>query len=556
MVAIRQRRGWMGSVAIGVFILWLSYVQGYAAPPHQGGDYAVPGGRFFPQTTQGEGGFSVLDDSQARFWAEYQRLGGSQTVGFPISRRFVYDGFVTQAFQKLVLQWRPDMGIAYPINVFDELSEAGHDDLLNETRQTPYPLVAFDQPHWTWAQIIANRQALLNANPAIRARYFSVSDPLNVFGVPTSAVEDMGNHYAIRTQRAVFQQWKENVPWASAGQVTIANGGSIAQELDWLPAEALIPENTPNSPATTPTPATSPVAEWQPETLLVAANSGKTLWLLQSRPDLSDVERRLLVSGDSGATWTEFTAGLPPTRCMNSITLDYNTPNHIYVSACDGLYQWDGGVWVQRSEAAFFELVIQYGDDETWWAIQPKENGGSQLTRSDDAGETWQRLAAFALGADSLIVDSSTNAILYARRVEYGSVGGPKVLRMDATVPNSAALLNVGYEPNVYNRRPTALTIDGATGDLYAATEWNSNLPTRIWRSTNADDPAVNHVFWEEQGEWEGQPTVTYMAGGRDENDRFVLYAITTSYRSATAHYTLYQSVDEGRVWQEVVIPR
>ena len=73
--------------------------------------------------------------------------------------------------------------------------------------------------------------------------YFASGDPLTIFGLPTSRVEDMGNHYALRTQRAVFQQWKENVPWASAGQVTIANGGMIAQELGWLPGEAVQPES-------------------------------------------------------------------------------------------------------------------------------------------------------------------------------------------------------------------------------------------------------------------------------------------------------------------------
>ena len=41
----------------------------------------------------------------------------------------------------------------------------------------------------------------------------------------------MGDHYAIRTQGAVFQQWKEDVPWAKAGEVTIANAGAIAYQV-------------------------------------------------------------------------------------------------------------------------------------------------------------------------------------------------------------------------------------------------------------------------------------------------------------------------------------
>jgi hypothetical protein len=166
-------------------------------------------------------------------------LGGAQTVGYPTSRRFVRDGFVTQAFQKLVLQWRPESNSAVPVNVFDELSKSGFDGTLFESRQTPHPLDGgFDAAGAAWAQVVAGRQELLNANPAIRSRYFGSGDPLTVFGLPTSRVEDMGNHFALRTQRAVFQQWKEDVPWAQAGQVTIANGGAIAGELGWLPTEA------------------------------------------------------------------------------------------------------------------------------------------------------------------------------------------------------------------------------------------------------------------------------------------------------------------------------
>ena len=142
----------------------------------------------------------MLNDSQARFFSEFQRLGGLQTVGYPISRRYEKDGFVTQAFQKLVLQWRPEVGQVWPVNVFDELSKSGFDQRLLQTRQIPRPLNSrFDSPNASWAEVVAKRQGLLDANSAIRARYFSVSDPLTVFGLPTSPVEDMGNHYAIRT---------------------------------------------------------------------------------------------------------------------------------------------------------------------------------------------------------------------------------------------------------------------------------------------------------------------------------------------------------------------
>ncbi len=210
-------------------------------------DYDIPNGHFFTQTAADRGGFSVIDDEEARFWSEFQRLGGLQTVGYPISRRYQQDGFVTQAFQKLVLQWRAEEGVASVVNVFDELSNSGFDETLLERRQTPLQLTSgFDPAEASWEEIVALRQGLLEENDAIRAYYFSFSDPLTLFGLPTSRVEDMGNHFALRTQRAVFQQWKEDVPWAQEGEVTIANGGDIAKELLWLPKMTLLPESAPS----------------------------------------------------------------------------------------------------------------------------------------------------------------------------------------------------------------------------------------------------------------------------------------------------------------------
>lgn len=220
----------------------------FAMPSTQAADYDIVNGHFFTQTAGGEGGFSVMDDNEARFWSEFQRLGGLQTVGYPISQRYEQDGFVTQAFQKLVLQWRAEEGVAWAVNVFDELSKGGFDQTLLEQRQTPLQLGDnVDPPGASWEEIVAHRQALLDGNEAMRVRYFSFADPLTIFGLPTSRVEDMDNHFALRTQRAVFQQWKEEVPWAQEGEVTIANGGDIAKELGWLPNMALVPESAPSA---------------------------------------------------------------------------------------------------------------------------------------------------------------------------------------------------------------------------------------------------------------------------------------------------------------------
>lgn len=197
----------------------------------------APTCRFFNET----GGFSVCDDVDADFLRAFERWG-LEKIGYPISRRYVHDGFVTQAFQKAIMQWRPDNELVTLVNVFDDLHEFGLDDRLLETFQTPVQLGRGWDGNVSFDMVIKQRQALLNTRPALRRAYFASSNPLTFYGLPTSEVQDMGNHYAIRLQRAVLQEWKESVPWAKAGSVTIANGGDIAKRLGVLPADALLPE--------------------------------------------------------------------------------------------------------------------------------------------------------------------------------------------------------------------------------------------------------------------------------------------------------------------------
>jgi hypothetical protein len=200
--------------------------------------------RAFTETAGANGQFRVCDDSQANFLTALNRYG-VQNIGYPISQRYQKDGFITQAFQKAILQWRPDSQSVAFVNIFDELHGAGYDERLEEVRQVPTQLPDGWDGAIPFAEVVVKRQGLLEERPALRNAYFAASDPITFFGLPTSEVTDMGNHYAIRLQRAVLQEWKEEVPWARAGQVTIANGGDIAKELGNLPTAALIPEPLP-----------------------------------------------------------------------------------------------------------------------------------------------------------------------------------------------------------------------------------------------------------------------------------------------------------------------
>ena len=211
-------------------------------------DYDICNGHFFTQTGSGgdrASGFRVTNDDGVPFWDEFNRLGGVQGVGYPISRRFNWNGFLVQAMQKGVLQWHPEAGQAYLVNVFDLMHEQGKDGWLLEARSTPPQLGPEFDAGKDWSRVVADRQALLNPFPAIRQRYFAIGSPLTFYGLPTSRVEDMGNHYAVRLQRAVIQQWKVDVPWARAGQVVVANGGDVAKEAGLFPGDVLQPEATP-----------------------------------------------------------------------------------------------------------------------------------------------------------------------------------------------------------------------------------------------------------------------------------------------------------------------
>jgi len=256
---------------------------------------------FFTETASGEGGFSVCDDEEANFRTPFENWG-LQKIGYPISQRYVHDGFVTQAFQKAIMQWRPDGNYVALVNIFDDLHKAGFDDTLLSVRQTPRQF----PPGWDgdipFDEVVKKRQALLEVRPALQETYFASSDPLTFYGLPTSEVEDMGNHYAVRLQRAVLQEWKEEVPWAKEGEVTIANGGDIAKELEALPAEALIPESGGSEGGGPPSSAstlfhhfnTAHIAWANDHTLAVAAADG--IWLYDT--NALDSDPKLLIESE------------------------------------------------------------------------------------------------------------------------------------------------------------------------------------------------------------------------------------------------------------------
>jgi hypothetical protein len=187
-------------------------------------DQAV-GGQFFGQTS-----FGISDAEGAPFWSAFKTLGSAEVLGFPTSRRFSWLGRPTQVFQRALLQYEPLEKRIVVLNVMDLLHDHGRDEWLNQARSVPRQLPPdFDRAS-AWPDVVAARQALLAAEPKLRAAYLAVGDPIARYGLPTSAVEDHGSHLAVRLQRGVLQLWKQDTAWARAGDVTEALVGDLARD--------------------------------------------------------------------------------------------------------------------------------------------------------------------------------------------------------------------------------------------------------------------------------------------------------------------------------------
>jgi hypothetical protein len=212
-------------------------------------DYDIANGHFFTQTNGKDkdpsSGFAVTDEGGIPLWSAFKTLGGENVLGYPVTRRFQMDGFVVQAFQKSVLQWRPDQkGFAF-LNTFDTLHDRGKDDWLLAFRQTPPPADTSPDKGLPWEGVVARHLAMLDkVPPRLKDAFLAEPDWLDHYGLPV-ATQDLQNSVVVRAQRAALQYWKEDVPWAAKGSVSVANGGDLAKEAGVFPSQAVTPENAP-----------------------------------------------------------------------------------------------------------------------------------------------------------------------------------------------------------------------------------------------------------------------------------------------------------------------
>jgi hypothetical protein len=161
-------------------------------------------------------------------------------VGYPITNRFTHRGFLTQAFQKLALQWRPELGHAVPVNILDDLDQQGSNAWLSDNREVPRPSPTGDDVDQAWDAVVSRHMALLDSYPTLQAFYAAQTDAVDRLGLPVG-VQDFGPVVSVRLQRATLQLWRIDTPWASAGSIIVGNGGDLAKEAGLWPLEATTP---------------------------------------------------------------------------------------------------------------------------------------------------------------------------------------------------------------------------------------------------------------------------------------------------------------------------
>jgi hypothetical protein len=132
-----------GSVIRGICALFVAVLLSSPVPVAA---QSLPDGQFFtesvPDRTDGTG-FAVQDGHGASLWTAFQAAGGLDALGYPISRRFILDDGVAQAFQYAVLRWDFDRAEADAVEGVKVPGEARDPEL------PPLAATEIETPPWS-----------------------------------------------------------------------------------------------------------------------------------------------------------------------------------------------------------------------------------------------------------------------------------------------------------------------------------------------------------------------------------------------------------------------
>jgi hypothetical protein len=250
------------AAALALAVLLACLLLGYPAAAQTSTDFPVPGGWYYTQATVRSGfGYSVVDDALAPMWTEFRRLGGPELLGYPVSRRyFGSDGLLYQAFERFLLQWRPDQGRVVIANIFEQFSEAGLDDFL-VANGIPRPLPSdgasfIEDSRRRMGWLTESRfLGFYLLNPHSQEPWEIYEQAWDFYGLPQTGPERLrisAEGHALwpfvvqRFQKAAFQLWIDNGPGIPAGTVTLVTAGTLARQAGLVPITAAIPEPPPS----------------------------------------------------------------------------------------------------------------------------------------------------------------------------------------------------------------------------------------------------------------------------------------------------------------------
>ena len=361
-------------------------------------DLDIPGGHFYTQangTSLGPrgGGFEITDANNVPFWTFFNQTGGVEVLGYPVSQRFLWDGYVCQATQRAIMQWNPATNQVQLANIFDYLSGIGKDDWLLAAHLAPKPnrVPQEDQP-LSFLMLAHFRFSWLYADPSIFHRYFTTPNYYAVYGLPTSPVVDLGPYDAVRFQRAVIYHWKFSVPWADDRGTSVGLAGDLLKELGLIPSAALQPRTSPGSTL--------------PNQQLPSTSSTQTLQLLTTtapRPQAS-------------ATRSTPSAATQMVSLPSKVSLQTTVSDRVLV----GVSTWYGQDFQGRtmSDGRPYDMwnpntaasnVYPLG---TWIRVTRLTTGRSIVVEVTDRGAfTYPNVADLSYAAFSQLADPSTGVI-------------------------------------------------------------------------------------------------------------------------------------------------
>ncbi len=182
--------------------------------------FTITGG----DTTEPDDGYAVTNASDVPLW-DFVRARDLQAIGYPISQRWVDGPFTLQAFQKVILQWDPGKGRMNYYNTLDVIANRYPDVELPNV--PPHQVLEADRGA-DFATVTQNHLALLDQTAAIKERFLSEPDWLNLYGLPIRYEErEVDGHprglQMLRAQRTVFEIWNVPAPGTAVGRVNLQN---------------------------------------------------------------------------------------------------------------------------------------------------------------------------------------------------------------------------------------------------------------------------------------------------------------------------------------------